>query len=97
MTENEIGTLITEAAIEVHRELGPGLLESVYEIALSHLLTEMGCSNERQVPIPIEFRGIKLQMLLELLLFLIKQKTMEVYGNSKPLQVALAYWQPRKL
>ena len=37
MTENEIGTAIIECAIEVHRELGPGLLETVYEAALSYL------------------------------------------------------------
>lgn len=37
MTENEIGTAIIECAIEVHRELGPGLLETVYEVALSYL------------------------------------------------------------
>ena len=59
MTENEIGTAIIECAIEVHRELGPGLLETVYEVALSYLLTEKGFPNERQVPIPIQFRGIK--------------------------------------
>ena len=35
MNENEIGTLILAAAIEVHRELGPGLLESVYEVVLA--------------------------------------------------------------
>ena len=37
MTENEIGTAIIECAIEVHRELGPGLPETVYEVALSYL------------------------------------------------------------
>jgi GxxExxY protein len=38
MTENEIGAIIVDAAIAVHRELGPGLLESVYEIVLAYEL-----------------------------------------------------------
>src|SRR5574340_974909 len=59
MTENEIGTIIVEAAIAVHRELGPGLLESVYEIALVHVLREQGLTVERQIPIPIKFRGVE--------------------------------------
>lgn len=59
MTENEIGTAILDCAIEVHRELGPGLLETVYEVALSHLLADKGFPNVRQVPIPIKFREIK--------------------------------------
>lgn len=40
MTENEIGTIIVDAAITVHRELGPGLLETVYEIVLARELGE---------------------------------------------------------
>jgi GxxExxY protein len=59
MTENEIGTIIVESAIAVHRELGPGLLETVYEVALAHELRERGLSVERQLPIPIEYRGVK--------------------------------------
>ena len=61
MTENEIGTAMIECAIDVHRELGPGLLETVYEVALSYLLKEKGFPNERQVPIPIQFRGVKFE------------------------------------
>ena len=58
MTENQIGTLCIEAAIEVHRELGPGLLESVYEIVLEHELRRRGLQVERQVPVSITFKGI---------------------------------------
>ena len=61
MTENEIGTLVVESAIAFHRALGPGLLESVYEVALAHELTERGMRVERQVPIPIEYRGLKFE------------------------------------
>jgi GxxExxY protein len=46
MTENEIGRLVVDAAIGVHRELGPGLLESVYEVILAHQLRQRGLRAE---------------------------------------------------
>ena len=58
MHENEIGTVVVESAIAVHRELGPGLLETVYEVALAHELRSRGLEVERQVPIPIRYREI---------------------------------------
>ncbi len=59
MTENEIGTIIVDAAIAVHRELGPGLLETVYEVALAYELLSRGLKAERQVPIPIKYKDVK--------------------------------------
>jgi len=59
MTENEIGTIIVDAAVAVHRELGPGLLESVYEVILAYELGQRGLDVNRQVPIPIEYQGLK--------------------------------------
>jgi len=59
LTENEIGKLVVDSAIAVHRELGPGLLETVYEVILAHELRQRGLGVERQVPISIELRGIK--------------------------------------
>jgi len=59
MTENEIGKIIVDCAVRLHMELGPGLFESVYEVLLVHLLQEAGLKVERQVPIPIQFRGIQ--------------------------------------
>lgn len=58
MTENEIANLIMDAAFQIHRELGPGLLESVYEVILARKLTDMGLTVERQVPVPIRFQDI---------------------------------------
>jgi len=58
MTENEIGTICIQAAIGLHRELGPGLLESVYEIVLDHELGQRGLRVERQVPISISYQGM---------------------------------------
>ncbi|MGH7828712.1 MAG: GxxExxY protein, partial [Candidatus Binatia bacterium] len=59
MTENEIGKVVVDSAVTVHRELGPGLLETVYEVVLAHELRQRGLRVERQVPISIEFRGMK--------------------------------------
>ncbi|MEW6607362.1 MAG: GxxExxY protein [bacterium] len=59
MNENKIGEIIVDTAIELHKELGPGLLETVYEVILAHKLEKRGLSVNRQVPIPIEYQGIK--------------------------------------
>jgi len=59
MTENEIGKIVVDAALAVHRALGPGLLELVYEVALAHELGRRGLRAERQVAIPIEYAGIQ--------------------------------------
>ena len=59
MTENEIGKIVVDAAVSVHRDLGPGLLETVYEVALAHVLRQRGLVVERQVSVPIEYCGIR--------------------------------------
>ncbi len=59
MTENEIGKIIVDCAVRLHMELGPGLLETVYEVLLAHLLQEAGLKIERQIPVPIQFLGIQ--------------------------------------
>ena len=61
MKENEVGTVVIEAAIEVHRALGPGLLESVYEAVLAYELRERGLEVERQVAIPIRYKAIEFE------------------------------------
>ena len=57
MTENEVGTIVVDSAITVHRELGPGLLESVYEIALAYELETRKLDVQQQVAIPVRYRG----------------------------------------
>ena len=57
MNENQIGTIIVEEAIRLHKELGPGLLESVYEVLLAHRLQQRGLQVRRQVPVSIIFGG----------------------------------------
>ena len=58
MTENEIGKIVVDAAIAVHRKLGPGLLETVYEVVLAHELQRRGLQVERQVPVRIKYEGV---------------------------------------
>jgi GxxExxY protein len=59
MTETEIGTIVVESAIAVHRELGPGLLETVYEVVLARELQDRGLNVERQVPVAIQYKDIR--------------------------------------
>jgi GxxExxY protein len=58
MKENDIGSIVVNTAIELHRKLGPGLLENVYEILLMKSLVKKGLSVQRQVLFPIEFEGV---------------------------------------
>jgi len=57
MKENEIGTIIVDCAVELHRNLGPGLLETVYEATLARALERRGVTVERQVGVAIEYQG----------------------------------------
>jgi len=61
MTENEIGKLVVDAAVKIHRELGHGLLETVYEVVLARELEERRLRVERQVPVPIVYGGIRFE------------------------------------
>jgi len=57
LNENEIGTAVLDVAFELHKNLGSGLLESVYEAVLAKLLAKKGLYVQRQVSIPIEYEG----------------------------------------
>ncbi len=56
---NQLSKQLIGAAIEVHRHLGPGLLESAYEACLCHELTLQGIAFERQVPLSIAYKGLQ--------------------------------------
>jgi GxxExxY protein len=56
MTDNEITREIIGAAIEVHKQLGPGLLESAYEECLAHELQLRNLRVERQIPVPVVYK-----------------------------------------
>jgi len=59
MDENQIGKIVVDAAIQIHRELGPGLLESVYSVVLTKELEARGFKVMREVPVPIVYRGVQ--------------------------------------
>ena len=62
MTENEVAKQIVDAAYRIHTELGPGLLESVYEVVLAHELETRGLRTVRQQEVPIVYRGTQIEM-----------------------------------
>ncbi|WP_420813852.1 GxxExxY protein [Lepagella muris] len=78
MNINEIGTIIVDAAITVHRLLGPGLLESCYETCLMYELTTRGLFVERQKSIPIIYGLIKLESGYKIDLLVEKQIVIEL-------------------
>ena len=59
MDENLIGKVVVDAAITVHSEVGPGLLQSVYELILLDELLNRELVAKRQLPIPIKIRGVR--------------------------------------
>lgn len=64
--EEEIGKAIVNAAYEVHKELGPGLLEKVYEVCFCHVLTRNEYHVQRQLTVPVIFEDIVLDESLRL-------------------------------
>jgi GxxExxY protein len=58
LKENRIVKLVVDAAYQVHTKLGPGLLESVYEVVLAHEVEKRGLAIDRQVSIPIQYEGL---------------------------------------
>jgi GxxExxY protein len=62
MTENEIATVVLDAAFKIHRTLGPGLLESVYQATLDFELQKQGLRVGQQVGLPVFYEDIKLEL-----------------------------------
>lgn len=92
MTNNEISTLVIGAAIEVHRTLGPGLLESAYEECLFYELKQKGLQVERQIALPIVYKEIKLDhgYRLDLLVnnqVVVELKTVEAINDVHQAQI----------
>jgi GxxExxY protein len=70
--------MVLGAAIEVHRQLGPGLLESVYQKALEHELTLRGVSFESQARLPVFYKGVSLDAELVMDLYFPKKLVVEL-------------------
>lgn len=62
MTENQISKVLLDVFIKVHSELGPGLLESIYETAICHELSKREIAFKRQVGIDVHYDGLKMEM-----------------------------------
>ncbi len=83
----EISRKVIGVAIEVHRALGPGLLESVYESCLAHELTLQGISFQTQVPVPVIYKGLSLDCAYRLDLVVDRQLIVEVKAVEKLLPI----------
>lgn len=86
---NKITEKIIGAAIIVHRELGPGLLESAYEACLAYELAEHGLAVERQKPLPLVYRDMKLDCGYRLDILaeekvIVELKAIERFGADPP-------------
>lgn len=62
MTENEIATIIVDVAFQIHTKLGPGLLESVYQKILAHELRKRGLEVEEEIPVPVVWDDMKMDV-----------------------------------
>ena len=62
MTENEIGKIVVDSAIKVHKALGPGLLESAYEACLAYELKKTGLDVQTQVGLPLKYEDVMLDV-----------------------------------
>ncbi|MDZ7649273.1 MAG: GxxExxY protein [Cytophagales bacterium] len=91
--EEEIGKAIIEAALKMHKELGPGLLEKVYEVCLTHELRNEGFHVDRQVDIPIQYDGITFEEGLRLDLLVNRKVVIE----TKAVDQVNPVWQAQVL
>ena len=62
MTENEIGKIVVDSALKIHKALGPGLLEGAYEACLTHELRKRGLDVQSQVGLPIKYEDVTLDV-----------------------------------
>jgi len=92
MNENELSNLIIGKAIEIHKELGPGLLESAYKECLYYELITAGLKVEKEKPLPVVYKEIKLDQgyRIDLLVenkVVIELKTVEAFTDVHMAQI----------
>ncbi len=78
-----IGKVVLDAAYKVHTVLGPGLLESVYQTAMNHVLEKNGVQVETEVKLPIMFEGVKLESGLRIDMLVAKCVIVELKAVEK--------------
>lgn len=101
MTENEISSIVIKSAIEVHRRLGPGLLENSYEICLAYELKQHGLDVQTQVTVPLIYKNVRLNAgyRIDILVenkVIIEVKAIETLANIHTAQI-LTYLKLKKL
>jgi len=84
---NNITETIIGAAINIHRALGPGLLESAYEACMVYDLAQAGLKVEQQKPLPIVYRGVKLECAYRLDLMVENEVIVEIKSVEKLLPI----------
>jgi len=62
VTENEVATIVVDAAYTIHKRLGPGLLESVYETTLAYELAKRGLQLRRQQAMPVVYESVRMDI-----------------------------------
>jgi GxxExxY protein len=87
MTENEISKIVVDCCLKIHKKLGPGLFESVYEEILSFELSPKGLLVERQIPIPVIYEDIKMEVGFRLDLLVQKKVIIELKSIDAVLPV----------
>jgi len=90
MKEDDVTSKIIGAAIEVHKHLGPGPLESAYEICLAHELRTQGLIVESQITLPVVFKGMKLEAGYRLDLLVEKTVVVEIKAVEELANIHLA-------
>jgi GxxExxY protein len=78
-----LGKIALNAAFKVHTTLGPGLLESVYQVAMKHVIEKSGVAVKTDVKLPIMFEGIKLESGLHLDMLIEKCVIVELFSVEK--------------
>jgi len=84
---NKVTEAIISVAVDVHRALGPGLLESAYEACMVYDLAKAGLKVEQQKPLPIVYRGIKLECAYRLDLMIDNEVIVEIKSVEKLLPI----------
>lgn len=87
MEMNDLTGLVIEHSIDIHRKLGPGLFESVYEEVLYYKLTKAGLQVQRQLEVPVVFEGVKMGVGFRADLIVENQLIIEIKSIEKLMPV----------
>ena len=78
MNENELSKIVVDVAFHLHKKLGPGLLESVYQKVMAHELRKRGLQIEEEVPLPVIWEDTKLEVGFRIDLFVNRKLVVEL-------------------